>query len=875
MANDSAQLAPGARLGPYEIVALIGRGGMGDVYLARDPRLARDVAVKVMSAGGDGVRRARFAREALAISQVNHPHICAVYDVGEADDVVYLVMEFVEGESLDARLRRAPARTSDALTWAVQMASAVDAAHRRGIIHRDLKPSNIMIGDDGVKLLDFGLAKWRDEADAPTGATSTASLTGEQRIVGTIRYMAPEQIEARPVDERTDIFALGATLYEVFTGRPAFEGSTTASISAAILAADPPPLSTVRPSDRLPPSLDHIVSRSLAKSPGDRWQTARDLRIELESAQQNGLDRRNPRPLRPTRRTAIFGGAAAVLAGGAGWSGWALHAARTRTDDGVGVFEIAAPADQHFPGGYDLLSVAPDGRSLAMLAGPSGGPYRIFVRALANPSMRGLQGTEDAGNFFWSPDSSAIAYFRNINTLVRIEVETGRQRDLTTLPELNRHGDPTGMWLADDTIVVPRPDGIHRIDARSGASTLIPGDVGQFPSPLPGADYLAMMRTTDRREGQTFIRGLERARDIPLDIQSNAVYADGYVVYREVATIVARPFDGRLLALKGEATELAQNVQYNPASGRTVFDVKRNLLAYRVDAPHRLVRRSRDGAVSGSIGEAGRDYNPSIAPDGSGRVVFDRYDPATRCWGLVVLSAHGSATKISAGVKERFPIWSRDGKWILYWARPDRVELRRTRADGSGGDERVAGPVSGGLVPVDWSPDGRSVLFLTALRGELWMLPLTGDPKRRLAEDCQTVRSARFSPDGQWVAFARLDRDQSSVWIQPASGRTPARQISPSGAGHPEWSANQRELYYLMADGALVARAVTGDATPVFGPATILFTVDPGQLNNYLHAYSPAPDGSQFLMCERSGEPDSDRVTVVLNWRALLGRRVD
>ena len=783
-------LAPGTRLGPYTIVALIGRGGMGEVYRARDTRLGRDVALKTLPAAvaHDAIRRARFEREAQAIAQLAHPHICAIHDVGEVDHITFIVMTLVEGESLDARLRRGALPMSTSVTWAIQIASAIGAAHRRGLIHRDLKPANIMVGAEGITLLDFGLAKWlapESEASDATRQASTASLTGDDRVVGTVRYMAPEQLEQRAVDARTDIFAFGATFYEMLTGRHAFEGSSAASVSAAILTVDPPAISaTGSGATGVPEALDHVVRRSLAKDPEERWQTAHDIVVELQWIQEG-----RGRVVRPLgagsriRRGVLLAVTAALAVAGLFWAGWSLHRDPPLRPDSATTFEIAAPSGARLFPGYGVIAVSPDAHKIAFLVGIDNASSRIFVRDLADTNPRLLPDTDGAGNLFWSPDSKSIGYFVSASDVRRVDIGNNAQVALGTVPVLG-HGDgnPTGLWLADGRILIPRADGLHVVNAATGAASIASTEnLGQYPALLPDGSFLTAFRKNSIEERRTLIRRLDRALDVSLPISSNAVYADGYIVYSEGGAIVARAFDARTRQFTGPAARLVEGVQNNPANGRTAFDVAGNVLAYRPDLPPKLVWRNRDGGTAQSIGETGRDWNPEPAPDDSGRIAVDRYDPASKRWGVITIDTSGRVTRVTPGLRERFAVWSPDAKWIAYWAGSASMEIRRVHADGSGDEELlVQGTGDSGTIPDDWSADGQTLLYQSSLIGELWALPLTAPrtPARVTPASVQ-VRSGRFSPDGHWVAYAQVDRNRSSIWVQEFPSGGSRHQVSP------------------------------------------------------------------------------------------------
>ncbi len=878
----------GTRLGRYEILSLIGKGGMGEVYRARDTRLPREVAIKVLppSVADNPTRRARFEREAQAIAQLSHPHICALYDVGEQDGNVFLVMEFIEGESLDDRLRRGPVPWRIAVSWAIQIASAIDAAHRHNIVHRDLKPSNVMVNESGVKLLDFGLAKLAEDPDADRTASgaagdlpSTASLTGEHRIVGTVRYMAPEQLEGRPVDGRTDIFAFGATLYEVLTGRRAFDGTSSASVTAQILTVDPAPLSAFAIGKGVPTALNHVVRRALAKDPADRWQTARDVAIELRWVQ----DGRSGEATAAVARS--FGlpwvaAAVLVLAGTGALLAWPVRAWLNRgavRPAPADVYEISAPEGAAFMPGYGLLATSPDGRKIAFLAGPTGTrDYRIYIRDLAVPEAQPILNTEGALNIFWSPDSQSLGYFTEHRQLMRIDLNERTQRELATYPVSSRFptgGNPFGVWPTADTIFFTHQDELFRVPAAGGPVTSVAqGQIGTLPTLISGHRVLTLLLRPGKDVATVMVRSLDEPRgSLPtLPVRSNAVAANGYLVYRQEDALVAQPFDERSLTLSGHPVTLVLGIQYNPGNERTVFDVSGELLAYRRPRAPKLTWRSRNGQALGSLGEAGEFWNPALAPDGSGRVAVDRFDPVTNRFTIAAVDPTGQVTAVSHSLRDRFPVWSHDGQWIVSLGDPPQPHLVRLRSDGTGGQDVLLSSNNPEelLLPLDWSADGQYLLYETGTPGDLWALPMAPPrPPIRLTQR-SGARCARFSPDGHWIAYAVMIDGVSTVWVQAFPDGGQKRRVSTGQGYDPSWRADGQELYYMTETGTLMAAKVSVGTTFTSRPPVALFQTNPGSIALYQHIYAAAPDGQRFLVTQLADAPD--RITIVRNWTALV-----
>jgi eukaryotic-like serine/threonine-protein kinase len=877
-------LTVGQRLGPYEIGVLVGAGGMGEVYRGRDTRLNRDVAIKVLPPGiaDNSSRRARFEREAQAISQLSHPNICTIYDVGDLDGVSYLVMEFIDGQSLDTRLRAGPLRWTTALGWAIQIARAIDAAHRRGIIHRDLKPANVMITGSGIKLLDFGVAKLIEgsDADRATGALATTqSLTAERTLVGTLHYMSPEQLEGREVDARTDVFAFGAMLYEMLTGRKAFAGTSPASVSAAILTADPQPVTTLGRSDTVaPPELDHVLRRALAKNPDDRWQTARDLMHELQWI----LDGRG-RPAaagataKPPgwRRLVLLAAAIGlvsigVLIGSRFWSAQAPPATEPAT-----MFTIAAPDGTRIHRGYGMLAVSPDGRTIAFLAGPESGPDQIWIRELDSVASRPVTGTEGATQPFWSPDSKSMGFVAN-NKLQRVDIQVGKPAVIAELSPagwLAPTGTPIGSWVNADTIILARDRQLYRVPAAGGS--LVPFVVPDqtrgestinFPSVLSDDRFLYLVSKSDRVTSEVRVGSFDRPAIASIPVQWNVAMASGYLIYRRDNTLFAQPFDERRFRLTNQATAIVENIQYNPANGRTVFSASQETLAFRSQLAGTLRWKDRAGKPAESVGMAGHDWNPVLPPDGSGRVAIERWEPSGNRLVVMIIDGQGRAAAVSQSQRARFTVWSPDGRWVAYVALTADAEIRRVRADGSGGEEVLPSPKN--CKPVDWSKDDRFILCSAGAPTDLWVLPLQGTDRtpRAVTDTPANESTARFSPDGKWIAYSSDEGGPQNIWVQAFPSGAFKHKISTAGGLDPSWRADQKELFYMALDGTLMAVPVTSAETLTTGTPMALFKTNVSPIS--VHPYAASADGRRFLVNEFSGTPD--RITVVRNWTSLV-----
>ena len=770
------------------------------------------------------------------------------------------------------------------MPWAIQIAAAIDAAHRRGIVHRDLKPANVMIGESGVKLLDFGVAKLLDGSDLVESANAaTRSLTGEQKLVGTIHYMSPEQLEGKEVDERTDVFAFGATLYEMLTGRRPFDGASAASVTAAIMTVNPPLVSTAAARGTVTPAaVDHIVRRALSKNPDERWQTARDLMLELRWALDGQESAAAVRPRPQPRRRLVLAAAGLALTGAGVWLGWVASRPSSAPPLTAVAYTVDAPEGTRLHPGNHILAVAPDGRKIAFLAGPPGSPASIWVRHLDSPTARILHGTENAASPFWSPASDAIGFFIADQSIKRIKLIGGAPEKVIDLERAGRFATGHfGAWTDDDWILFPRQDGLHRVKSSGGESTLVsPGDPSrgetgpQNVSLLPGRRFLGVVHRRGRSENEIKIGGWDGPLDVRLpSVHSNAFYAADHLLYRRNESLVAQPFDERTMQLRGQPALLADGVQYNPANLRAVFGASATMLAYKPNKPGRLTWRERTGGSLGTIGEPGRDLNPVMARDGSGRVAVDRYEPATDRYRIVIIDTQGKEITVAPHEKQRWAVFSPDGQWLAYTVISGTGgELRRTRADGSGGDEvLLAMQKADRIIPFDWSPDGQHLIYQygnVADPDDLWALPLAAPrTPRRLTNTPALEKTARLSPDGRWLAYSSDESGAENIWVQRFPTGEEKRQVTVSGGSGPNWRADQKELLYITVDGNVMAMDVNAGTTFTAGQATEVIKAPPGPAG-LVHHYAASPDGKRFLTTEKSQGPDT--LTVIVNWLALI-----
>jgi serine/threonine protein kinase len=880
------------RLGPYEIVAPLAAGGMGEVYRARDTRLDRTVAIKILPAqfSSDPIRRQRFEREARTISSLNHPHICVLHDVGHQDGIDYLVMECVEGETLAKRLEKGPFPLDQALRYGAQIADALDKAHRAGIVHRDLKPGNIMLTANGAKLLDFGLAK--PVVPLASGATITATaqsspVTEQGTIVGTFQYMSPEQIEGKELDGRSDVFSLGSVLYEMVTGKRAFEGKSHLSLASAILEKDPSPISTVKP--MTPPSLDHAIRRCLAKDPEERWQTARDLALELrwvcDTSEQTGSSTTAAGPKKSTRIAWASTLVAALFVGTIlGFSFFQLR-------QGSAVPAFAARLYVSGPALFFIetsQAVSPDGRNLAFTAYGSETelspqPPMVWLRPLNASRMTPLKETSGAGNLFWSPDSRYVAYFAN-GTLKKISLAGGTPQ---TVCEAT--GIAAGTWGKDGTILYTGwRDGhsvLFQVSAAGGAPVPVRlrdrhskqmEDVF-WPYFLPDGDHFLF-----RMAGDIHVGSLREGSSTRVaDAESKAEYSSGYIFYIREGNLVAQQFDLATLQVKGEPVPFASEVHHNPAIGSAQFSISPGLLSYLAgDYRMRLVLRDRAGGILKEIARG--DFGATrVSPD-SHRVAAQFFDPAGSkddIW-IYDLDRNTGFRFASHAGGDLSPIWSPDGQQIIYSSQMDGhgpQHLFRQDLDGSPAELLV--PANGHLQRAsDWSPDRDQILytesridcFECAYLGDTWILSLFDGKKHPLLQTTQPTGEAHFSPDGKWIAFVEMDAFDLGVYVMPAGGGEKQR-VSVGGGISPRWRRDGRELIYQSMDSFdYWSVPVVPGARLQFGKPASLFVRDPLDFA----FFDLLSDGKRLVTkVPLPGTQEAPPTTVVLDWTEELKKK--
>jgi eukaryotic-like serine/threonine-protein kinase len=885
-------LSSGIRLGPYEILDAIGAGGMGEVYRARDTRLDRTVAIKILPAhlSSDPVRKQRFEREAKTISSLNHPHICVLHDVGQQGGIDYLVMEFVEGETLAKRLEKGSLPLDQLLKYGMQIADALDKAHRRGVVHRDLKPGNIMLAPTGAKLLDFGLAKPSaplSSAVTLTAATPDSPVTEQGMIVGTFQYMSPEQIEGKELDGRSDIFSFGAVLYEMLTGQRAFQGKSHLSVASAILEKEPTPISTFRP--LTPPPLDHAIRRSLAKEVDKRWQSAADLAGELQWIAESGSQPAVQPPQASQRNVnqRLAWSIAFFLAIALAAVSF-LHFREKPPAPAAPVhFQIPAPANASLG---PILSLSPDGRKLAFLANG-----RLWVHSLESGESRDLTVAEDSP--FWSPDSRFIGYLSQ-GKLKKIEAAGGPPQTVADLPGFWG----SGAWNRDGVIVFGTESGLFRVSASGGTPSQITAldrarqeTHHSIPSFLPdGRHFVYRRASSDREKSAIYLGSVDATPDQqssnPL-VASNwgpayAPSADprtGYLLFMREGTLMAQPFDNRRMELKGQATPIAEQVADSGGGtgGHGAFSASANdVLVYwqgGATLDRQLTWYDRQGKALGTSGEPGEYEGLALSPDGT-RVALSKRDGRSANIWLLDLSRN-AATRFTFGATiDSHPIWSPDGTRIIF----------------SSGNNLYQKPVSGAKEPElflksngaphaeSWSRDGRFLLyelFDPTTKWDLWVSPLQADdkPVPFLVTEFREG-NARFSPDSHWVAYVSDESGHYEVYVRSFAINTAGTafqaggkwQISNGFGVEPCWRGDGRELYYRGLSGQLMAVEIA--ASPEFKPGKpqpLGFAA--GNASGNL--WDCTADGRRFLVAAPKTAPKNngpESYTVILNWQAAL-----
>ena len=867
-------LAIGTRLGPYDIVGALGAGGMGEVFRARDSKLGREVALKVLPdlVAHDADRLARFQREAQLLATLNHPNIAAVYGLEESSGISAIVLELVEGETLADRIARGALPVGEALEIARQIADAVEAAHEKGIVHRDLKPANVKITPEGrVKVLDFGLAKMYGAGSPQHDASQSPTLSAMQTIggviLGTAAYMSPEQARGKTVDRRTDVWAFGCVLYEMLTGRQAFpNGETVSDTLVAILSREPDwqalPSST-------PPKVRALLERCLRKDARRRLQDIGDARVEIEEARDEpALSAVSGAPVRSRRRDYVWAAMALILLVTAALLGARLFLAPAPDARSV-QFQVLAPEGARIDIGQPL---SPDGRIIAFTAISERGQPQIWVRPLDSASPRALPGTEQAQRLFWSPDSQYIGFFAQ-GKLKKVAVTGGPP--LVICNEAGRDG----AWGSGDVILIGgqpmKP--LLQVSAAGGQPVAVT-ELGanefshDYPDFLPdGRHFLFMARTGSAESFKVYVASLDsKERRVLPGIAAGARYSpSGHVLFARDGTLMAQPFDASRQELSGEPFPVAEGVPGPVAPYSVSTNGSLAYLSGGLATNSELAWFDRSGKQLELVGPSGQYGTPQLSPDGK-YVAFARGSPGD-IWVLDI--GRGLTSRLTSDpAGDAFPVWSPDGRMIAFASSRDLGTFNLyERAVGVVEQDKVLLKNEVPKNPSDWSRDGRYLVYTA--RNDLWALPLSGNRQpMRVTETPFAEQIARISPDGRWVAYSSDETGDSQVYIQSFPQPGARQQISTTGGFQPYWSRDGRELFYVRPDLTMMAVSVkpAGATLEVSAPASLFRTqlavAGPVALTR---SYSVSNDG-RFLINVASTDPLGRPITVVLNWAASL-----
>ena len=856
----------GDKLGPYEILAPIGAGGMGEVWKARDTRLDRTVAIKVCH---DQFSE-RFEREARAVAALNHSNICTLHDVGPN----YLVMEFIDGPTLADRIKAGKIPLSESLVLAGQIAEALEAAHDKGIIHRDLKPANIKLTSDGkVKVLDFGLAKAfasdQTPVDPTNSPTATMSSTRAGVILGTAGYMSPEQARGLAVDKRSDIWSYGCVVYELLSGTPAFPGDTVADLVAAVMTRDVE-------LDKIPEHLRPAIGKCVVRDPRQRWRDIGDVRMALEEA--------TPNKEQPVKSSRLWPAVAAGTLLGVALGAIAMNIRQPAASELPALHvQIALPPGTEFVAAPAGSAISPDGRFIAFAATGGTGLQRLWVRRLDSPTARELAGTDGAQSPFWSPDSRSLGFFA-AGRLQRIDLAGGLPLALADAPEARG-----GAWSPDGTIIfAPNTLGvIHSIAASGGTAaplTSLSASNGEFnhrwPQFLPdGKRFLFYIRSSTPKLTGIYLGSVDRPREKTLLVESASAgrYCSGlgYLLWARADGLVAQPFDARNGLLTGTARPVpgTEMVSKNFAFAVAEFSVANDgTMVFGTGADlYQITWFDRQGKVLSRVLGPDRYYTAQLSPDGN-RVAMGLGDPAGNRDLWVVEFARGIQSRL---IRDRIvvsPVWSPGGKELIYSSFGGHM-LFSKGAGGAGGERQLL-QRSKVLYSNDWSPDGRYLMFeeVADSGSDLWLLPLEGDGKPRPYLSIPGDKSnAKFSPDGKWIAYTSSESGQLNIFVRSYPMAEDHRwQVSSGGGNFPRWSHDGKELFYQTRDGMLMAVPVrpVGQGLQFRSP-TPLFRI-PLSSGPHSYNYDVSTDGQRILAMPHQSPGSPAALTVIVNWQTAL-----
>jgi eukaryotic-like serine/threonine-protein kinase len=887
-------LATGSTLGSYEVLSSLGAGGMGEVYRARDTRLKREVAIKILpdTFSREPDRIARFQREAEVLASLNHPHIAAIYDLEESNGTRFLVLELVEGETLADRIRRGPVQVDEAMRIARQIAEALEAAHTKSVVHRDLKPANVKITPDGTaKVLDFGLAKVFDsEPSASDFSKSPTLMSGTLPgvILGTAAYMSPEQARGQGADVQSDIWAFGCVLYELLTGKQAFTGDTLTDVLGGIVRVDPDwaelPSST-------PPLLRLLLRQCLQKSRNVRLHHIGDAKIQIDAALTESSV--SARDSVTTRQLPWFwiAACAVLLLVLIGMTAYFAKYFRPISNDGLTVrLSVPPPEKASFnsAGGVNApyVSISPDGKHLAFIA-LSDNVRRLWIRPLDSLESRPLPGTEDVAAYppFWSPDSRYLA-FGHEGKLKKIDVAGGRPQTICDAP--NYEG---GTWNRAGVILfdqVAQGEGpIKRVSAAGGTAEPVTvldkarqEQSHAWPYFLPDGDHFLFLARTPASENSAIFVGSLSSKETKFVIKVHSRMAydhSGFLLFVRDGSMMAQPFDVRASKVTGDPFPIAEQVRYNPLPAQASLAVSDNgVLTYRTgdDAGNvKLVWMDRSGKKLGDAAPAGTYKNPELSPDDS-RVVVQQRDPKTTADDIWIIDTiRGVSSRLTSNPEmDVFPVWSPDGTKILF-QRGTQVDLRGTQggdiyvipSNGASAEELI---LKGSARLYDWSGDGRLLIY--GSNGlDILSLAIFGDRKPALFVKSEFLKTnARLSPDGRWMAYQSNDAGRADVYVQSFPNASDKWKVSPTGGTTPRWRGDSKELYYAAPDRKLMSVSIRSSPTKLELSSPVpLFDLAPQSGFPLRQGYDVTRDGQRFLVTSPLESSDTP-ITVVVNWAA-------
>jgi eukaryotic-like serine/threonine-protein kinase len=890
-------ILPGRRLGPYEILSAIGAGGMGEVYKARDTRLDRIVAIKVLPAhlADRAELRERFDREAKTIASLNHPHICTLYDTGHQDGIDYLVMEYLEGETLAQRLLKGALPIQQVLQFAIEIADALDKAHRKGITHRDLKPGNIMLTKSDTKLLDFGLAKLKQEV-APAIPDSQlptlqSAITGEGAILGTLQYMAPEQVESKEVDARTDIFAFGAVVYEMATGKKAFEGKTSASVMAKILESEPPSMASLQP--MTPPALDRVVRKCLAKEPEKRWQAASDVCDELkwiaEGGSQAGLaPTAVAKGMRLPGRPGMIAGAGALLLVAVIASLAAWNRKSSAPLQPVGRFVVTLPAVQELGvmngSASHAVAISPDGTHIAYIA-MQNGTMGLYLRASDSLEAKLVSGPEDAEveEPFFSPDSHWLGYLSGEGKLKKVSVNGGQP---IVVSDVDFRFTDGMTWGSRGYIIFGRYDGLWQVPESGGTPkqlTSAPNGALRhiWPFFLPGSN--AVLFTADGGASpQIALFYLNTGKWRNLISGTDPTYSpSGHLLFTQGGALMAVPFDLQRLEITGDPVPvvdgLVTHTPSNNLSPSTDYSVSSNGTLVYVPgsartAPVHLEWVSRDGAELALPAPPHVYLLPKISPDGK-RIAVGILEKDSEVY-IYDLSRDALNRFTFQGPNNLVPLWTPDGKRIAFTSSPSGPRnIFWQLADGTGGLDRLnTSPYLS--IPGSWSPDGKVLAYSIVdprMGYDIWTLTPSDHQAQIFLQTKSNENAPQFSPDGRWLAYSSDESGRYEIYVVPYPGPGGKWQISSDGGREPLWNRNGRELFFRNGNKMMAAQINTQQGFSA-GTPKMLFEGRYVTLANSTPNYDVTADGQKFLMLKTAVQPA--QINVVVNWFEELRQKV-